>query len=191
MPYPIINETVETLLGRGGIIRNPQYNSYRANCANFVSQCLQAGGIQENEQWHANMQKVVWESGSGNYFVEYYDWEDTIDPWRLAREQFNYFSNPDNGYINGDVITITSKEEMHEALTTKNIQKGDLMYFFNEEGVHHATIISNIGEEGILYSANTNRRFDYLLIEALENGDKGVYVVKINDELHKEDGYVE
>ena len=80
---------------------------------------------------------------------------------------------------------------MHEELTTENIQKGDLMYFFNEKGVHHATIISNIGEKGILYSANTNRRFDYPLVEALENGDKGVYVVKINDELHKEDGYVE
>lgn len=190
-PYPFINDTVEALLGKLGIMRNPQYNSYRRNCANFVSQCLQAGGIQENEQWHSNMQKKVWESASGNYFVEYYDWEDTTEPWRLAKGQFNYFSNPDNGYINGEVLTITSAGEMYEILKTENIQKGDLMYFFSDEGVHHATIISDIGKQGILYSGNTSRRFDYPLINALENGEKGVYIVRMNDELHKEAGYIE
>ena len=27
--------------------------------------------------------------------------------WRLAHTQYEYFSNPANGYINGDVIIIT------------------------------------------------------------------------------------
>ena len=35
----------------GGTNRNPDYNSYSADCANFVSQCLYAGGLTTGSDW--------------------------------------------------------------------------------------------------------------------------------------------
>lgn len=180
-----MDSRLEAVLGKLGILRNDQYYSYGTNCANFVSQCLYAGGIQENEEWHSYKQTIMWESGSGNYFAEYYEW-DITEPWRLASKQFEYFSNADNGYINGEVITITSEEEMFKVLKNENIQKGDLMYFFDENGnVHHATIISSVRKEGIYYAGNTKRRYDASLAEALSS-NPGVYIVKLNNELPME-----
>lgn len=96
----------DRILGKIGIGRNPDYYSYSTNCANFVSQCLYAGGMKQNDSWHSN----------------YPENKDDIAPaWRLAQEQYNYFSNEDNGYINGDVIEITSADEIVEAIDTYNI----------------------------------------------------------------------
>ena len=76
---------------------------------------------------------------------------------------------------------------MSKVLETENIQKGDLMYFFDENGnVHHATIISGINENGIFFSGNTKRRFNYPLVNAFLDGENGVYIIMINDELNKE-----
>lgn len=51
------------------------------------------------------------------------------EAWRLAESQYEYFSNEDNGYINGEVIRITSQKEIKEVMEKYEIQKGDLMYF--------------------------------------------------------------
>lgn len=50
-------------------------------------------------------------------YSNYLEDKDDIAPtWRLAQEQYNYFSNEENGYINGDVIKITSADEIAEAI---------------------------------------------------------------------------
>ena len=175
----------EYILGKLGITRNPEYYSYRTNCANFVSQCLVAGGIEQTEDWYFEVEKKVWESGSGNHYIEEYQYN-SGEPWRLAGAQYEFFSNPDNGFIRGDVINISSVSEMEQKLEAYVIQKGDLMYFYDEDGVvHHATIISNIDGRGILYSGNTSARYDYPLRDAFENGENGVYIVRIKDDIER------
>lgn len=75
---------------------------------------------------------------------------------------------------------------MEQKLEAYVIQKGDLMYFYDEDGeVHHATIISNIDGRGILYSGNTSVRYDYPLSEAFKNGENGVYIVRIKDDIER------
>lgn len=61
------------------------------------------------------------------------------------------------------------------------IQKGDLLYFYNaEEGVHHATVVSKVDDQGIYYVANSNRRFDEPLKNALDNED-AFRIVRLRD----------
>lgn len=108
----------------------------------------------------------------------------------MAQKQFDYFSDTENGYANGNYITITSVDEIEEKVYEYNIQKGDLLYFNDQQGnVEHATIISNIVDGQILYSGNTTRRYDYPLADALQTGNYGgVYIVRIKDELDCEGG---
>ena len=40
--------------------RNPQYTSYDSDCANFVSQCLVAGGLPTDYNWSYNNGKAYW-----------------------------------------------------------------------------------------------------------------------------------
>lgn len=49
----------------------------------------------------------------------------------MANEQYKYFSDPKNGYINGDVIVINNSDEYEEALSNKEqqIQEGDLLFW--------------------------------------------------------------
>lgn len=80
-------------------------------------------------------------------------------------------------------------DEIAEKVNDYNIQKGDLMYFIDEQGnVHHATIISSVINGKIRYSANTTRRYDYSLERALNQGEYGVYIIRINDELNYDGG---
>ena len=172
-----IHPALEAILGKAGIGRNKDYYSYSTNCANFVSQCLYAGGIKENEFWYSKEKKKgeAW---------------DIAEAWRLAKNQHDYFADPENGFINGEVITITPEDDVETILNDQNIQKGDLMYFLDKEGnVEHATIISRIDEGEILFSGNTKRRYDYPLKEALESDSyMGVFIIRIKDELEDRGG---
>lgn len=129
-----------------------------------------------------------------SYRNVYHLWNKTPS-WTAASEQFNYFSNPDNGYINGEVINITMPNkpalngsveipysDLSSQLSSLNIQPGDLLYFYNEEGVHHATIVSKVENGSIYYSANTNNRFDENLKTAVDgNTEHGFLVVRVKD----------
>lgn len=82
--------------------------------------------------------------------------------WNVAPEQYDYSSDPKNGYINGDVIKISSYEELQEALDTYNVQMGDLLYWVqqNDGRPDHATIISDVKENKLYFAGNTSARFD-------------------------------
>jgi len=172
-----------------GNTRNTEYYSYSQNCANFVSQCLFSGGIQNNEEWHSykefNLNKHLWNIlsvVSSNYW---YDW-DITEAWRLAQKQYEYFSNKDNGFINGEVIKISNVDEISNVIKEKDIKKGDLLYWSSDSGetVHHATMISSVTEDDILYTGNTSSRFDASLSKALKN--ETVLIVRINDFIMEE-----
>ncbi len=184
---------IEAVLGKLYIGRNPKYPTYGSNCANFVSQCIDAGGVPQSTTWHATKEKtqMQWISGSGNYVVDYVkkSWNVT-ESWRLANGQYEYFSNPKNGFINGKVIKdIKNSNDVKTSLSKyKNIQPGDLLYFLDKDGkVEHATIITTVENNDIYFAGNTRRRFDYSLKESLEDSKYGgVFIIRMKDSFEAE-----
>jgi cell wall-associated NlpC family hydrolase len=105
---------------------------------------------------------------------------DVAENWRREKSQFDYFSNPENGYINGNVLSIT-KNEIANTANNMDIQKGDIL-FFQHEGEnepYHAAIITGVENGEIKYSAHTNSRNDAPLSEYIKNDT--VLIIRIND----------
>ncbi len=167
--------------------RNPEYDSYRTDCANFVSQSLFAGGIATNDDWHSykkfNLLKHLFDPRPAFSHNYWYDW-DVASTWRLASDQFYYFSNPENGFINGAVITITTIDELAEYAQSGNIQPGDLIYFVSTDDTepHHAVLITKVEDGEIYYSAHTDSHKDKPLSQVLGKGNEYVYIVRIKDD---------
>ncbi len=185
--------------------RNPEYYNYSSNCANFVSQCLSAGGIEMTDDWHSYkldgysdtqievgswalaiainplLSPFIKKAVETNLRNKATTW-DITSAWSMAQDQFDYFRDESNGYINGEVITITSKEQIQEVIDNGGIQKGDLLYWNNsgkDNKVHHATMISDVTKDDIKYTGNTATRFNNSLSKNIEN--ETVYIVRIRD----------
>ena len=199
-----LNSIVDFLVN--GPNRNADYYNYKTNCANFVSQCLVAGGIEMTDEWHQynefNLNKHLWDIRSAipiigrNYW---YDWdtgsvyktdengnEVIVQPWSEAQAQYEYFLEDNTPII---IVNQNNPADnqvaIMDALSNNNIQAGDLMYFGEKDAngnisVHHATIITSVDENSINYAGNTNSRFDYPLIESfLSSDNKMVFVVQM------------
>ena len=78
---------------------------------------------------------------------------DMTASWIGAASQCTYFSDPKNGYINGDVISITDPNNINYVIENCNVQKGDLLYWEETKNgkkvVTHATIINNVTKNDI------------------------------------------
>ena len=105
----------------------------------------------------------------------------------MAEKQYQYFSDPQNGYINGEVIHINSVEELLAAGKTGGIQTGDLLYWaWFENTITHATVISKVENGDIFFSGNTSAKFDRLVKDYLERYEGGIYIIKLKDEIYGE-----
>ena len=153
----------------------------RGDCANFVSQCLVAGGLTMNSSWHYYMEDKIWISGSGNSYATYSE-RNMTPAWAAAQEQYRFFSSDWAGYKNGDVLQIWSKEGMKYNIKYNNIQKGDLMFFAHRDTgeVYHSTIISEVTSNEIKYAAHTSERDYEPLSKHLK--DDFVVIIRIRDE---------
>lgn len=164
---------------------NENYH-YSADCANFTSQALYAGGIDMTSAWYSYKSNNKKETKLNN--INKNSKFDIGEPWRLAREQYKYFKNPENGYINGDVITIKSKDEIKDIIKrceeeSNPIQKGDLMFFSNDnETAHHATLIHDVNENGIYFSSHSEPFINKNLVDAMEDSSgETFFIVRIKD----------
>jgi hypothetical protein len=153
---------------------------------------LFAGGIEMNSTWHSkkgkfNWNTFFWDTGARTKAIfkwnnqYWYDW-DVSETWRLASSQFAYFSDPNNGYINDEVLTITSKDEIETAANEWEIQAGDLLYTARSDGTdpHHAMMVTKVENGEIYFAAHTNNRLDKPLSEVI--GNEQVKVIRIRDE---------
>lgn len=173
-----------------------------ADCANFVSQCIYAGGVEQNEDWYYYSHKnelslagsiLYGDTWKAPRFIDK-DGNPTSNPidyyfsaqWTSANAQYEYFSDKKNGYTATSVIEISSVDEIQAVIESGKIEKGDLLYWSNNNGetVHHATIISNVSENDILFAGHTRSAFDKSLFENL--GDEMVIIVKLRDYLVQE-----
>jgi len=119
--------------------RNQRYYSYTTDCANFVSQCLYAGGIKMTNSWHSyktfNLNKHLFDPRSIISYKFWYDW-DVTRSWRLAADQYNHFSSKTNNYIYGNVVKFEKSTIKHAANNCK-VKKGDLLYFVKKTLLYH------------------------------------------------------
>lgn len=151
-----------------------------SDCASFVSQALVAGGIKTNNEWHYRKILKPYSSKLG-FNGETPCGRDMTPVWARAKAQYDYFSNRDNGYINGEVITISSINEMREDVKKYDIKPGDLLFWADDEnGVHHSTIITGISKDGFIkYSGHCNDRVNQLILGL--NGEQ-LKIVRIKDD---------
>ena len=155
---------------RGHDVFNSRYYTYdHSDCANFVSQCLCAGGIPMDESWHmyrgefggsmrAKLEIAMRLLGNAPISAndnELYAWDATPE-WSSADGQFDYFKNSEyaagTGYFTEDSIESAAKI----------LKPGDIMYFDNNDDgdVNHATIVTDVSDNMVFYGAHTEPRFD-------------------------------
>lgn len=108
--------------------------------------------------------------------------------WSAAKNQYDYFSNPKNGYSNG-TIDIGSYDRKNSDNTKRDIQQaaqtvqpGDLLYWDDGDGVHHATIVTKVENGHIYYSGNTDSKKDADLEQAMKGNGESIHIVKLKDE---------
>ena len=113
------------------------------------------------------------------------------NPWTTARDQYGYFSDPENGYSSG-TISIGSYDKGNEndvarvegniRAAASTVQPGDLLYWDDGDGAHHATIVTKVENGHIYYSGNTDEKIDFDLETAMGNNGESVHIVKLKDE---------
>ena len=158
---------------------NPEYPFFGADCANFVSQCIHAGGIKMNKVWYCKRK----DSNIMLDFVKKFrpdkQW-DCSPRWSVALENYNYFKN---SYILSEEIVLNGAEEIGDATKgDKPVRMGDIMYlqFDGKTYPHHATIVSEVKDGMICYAAHTEPREKEELSNFFNNYKNGkAYILKI------------
>ena len=203
-PTGLSRERAREYMERWWNDRNPDFPYWGSNCANFVSQVLFAGGVGPvHEQWYVmtNFDRSWWMGrvvgslgtrgvrsryGINVFFNNASENGMTVllsDTWNAANAQFNFFSNPDNGFINGRVLTITNTSILELIIRYGNIQVGDLVYFSDDGGqsMFHAAIVSSVSATEIYLAGNTNDWLDEALSPRIR--DRTIYIVRLRDEV--------
>ena len=155
------------------------YNYSNNDCANFVSQCLAAGGFPMDGLWYSYRYNC-WASRPEYSFLpnnQRYQWN--ISPtWRLVVDQYEYLKV--KKYISK--ATLVSKSSQISSL--KNVTVGDLIYFRYDKNkkftLNHVAIITRIYKNNIYYTAHTTDRLQRNLKEYFNDYKNGtVYICRI------------
>ena len=140
--------------------RNPEFKSYAtADCANFVSQCLYAGGIKMNNAWYSrkNTNKIF--VGKGIGYTSGFPTFQVGEPWRLVRKMTVYFSKPQYIY---STLTLYNKKQVSQFIN--RITYGDIAFTAKPgQSFGHAIIINRVDyrKKTFYYAGHTNSRWDH------------------------------
>ena len=119
-------------------VRNTNYpnNTGNADCTNFVSQSMLAGGLKMDNIW--------WTTGVGSSFA----WADADANRRYLRDSRRI------------TPTITTRENMQ----LDKVLPGDVIYFFNndhsDDFSHHAAIVTEVTADDVIYTAHSDNKND-------------------------------
>ena len=108
-----------------------------------------------------------------------YDWN-ISEPWRLVTSHYQFFSDPSNGYMWLDVLSIKNKYNIPGVAANGQIQPGDLIYFFSNGEPYHVAIITKIENGDIYYAAHTTDGYDRSL--SLNLGSDEARIIRIRNE---------
>lgn len=169
--------------------RNPKYKSFDADCANFVSQCLNSSGFPMNSKWY-NL-NIFNSSNALKDIIQNTEDENgwtVTDSWSVAREQYKFFKDYKNGFTVDCIseINIDKNSNIADVLAqAKNegypIQVGDVLCWHENGSAdsHHSSIISEINNDMIYYAQHTIDCIDKPLEEGL--GEEYVSVIRIRN----------
>lgn len=125
-----------------------------SDCANFISQALyEGGGIKESNEWYFKWKELLLPP----HRIE--KKADFSASWVRPKEQLKYLQ--EKGYIRGELVEITSEDDMINKVDKYGIRIGDVMYLSNnEEEFHHVVIITDIKNGRICFSGHSNDRIN-------------------------------
>lgn len=168
--------------------RNLLYRPYGQDCANFVSQCLKAGGIQPTTQWHNYL--IYKDYGPYNTGILEYD---VTSYWSTVTGLRRYFVNFQK-YCSQISIHTFSEDEINSPNVAikefinfaNNIQVGDIMLmdtkFDGRETYSHATIISKMASNEIYYCAHSTDSRDQKLSKVVSQKKvEAIYIISIKE----------
>lgn len=152
--------------GMSGKYNSSQYNIYKYpnppaylgyDCANFVSQCLYAGGLRESNAWRRVTRGQNYKNVKGGV------------AWVNAPELFKYLKSQGFSY---EVV----KSDL------SNIHKGDVVFmdFENDGSVNHSTICTGKSGKTPYYCAHSSWRKNYNYSTSQWRGGKA-YVVHMSN----------
>ena len=177
--------------------RNIKYYSYFSNgdCANFVSQCLYAGGFSKDSIWYSyystrkhkgwdSQVRIVCEFNryNQNYvFVGRTYWYNVSDAWSLADDLFNYLVE-NKKY---KTLTIKNKRTLQKYIDEGLIKSGCPAFFSRygrRENINHAVLIGKVTKNDVYYYAHSSNR------NAESNAKNGKYgfrgALKTNETIY-------
>ncbi len=168
---------------------NPLYKKNGWDCANFVSQCLYAGGLSKmtglgSSGWHHySVTYPVYAIGTW-YIVNSATIFQISDAWGIAPDLFYFLTKTKNFKYK----TIKTENDLKSVINKKTFSKGDVAFFVGSSGISHAVLLGKTvytkSKENIYYFAHTSPRDGYNtkskagLMEAL-NAYELIYIVKI------------
>lgn len=139
--------------------RNNQYNWHFADCTNFISQCLVAGGISMKRP-SGLLTTGIYSTTSYWYSERYEEWHgnNSVTKW----DESSSFVNVDDlatYLVNNTTVSITTTYNKSDV---QNASIGDIVQLQNSGGDWHHSIIITGGSSGNrTYSAHSTNRLDY------------------------------
>jgi hypothetical protein len=142
------------------------------DCANFVSQSLQAGGIKLRSDWFNN-------PGEFNFLGRRTD-KNFSTNWTTANGLINWLRTQNDIY-NGESLLRKGEKFESDLMNALEMTKvGDVVGWSNDENgkeIHHVGIVTKIEDGRIYYDAHTKDRNK----EQLVKGNELIVIIHIQD----------
>ena len=126
-----------------GNYNTAHYKTNTQDCANFISQCLYAGGMKMDREWYAK--KILW-------------WQKYSDAWGIAACLYSWCQRKlSNSSMTYDKNSIKSLLKDYK---TKKIKKGAPAFLWSEgyKRYNHAILIGDASKNDVFYWAHTSPR---------------------------------
>lgn len=159
---------------------NPAYPDLRSmggDCANFVSQCLHAGGKDMTDEWYIEKKNNTYPAPE-NVTQLNNSWKlADPSPWISAKEFNNYWSD----YATTYEYKVTDYKKDHETIYKKSILKGDAVQLLKPvlwwyEGMHTMIIVGyDASGSDFIYAAHSNDTKDSSILSNICNASNGIY----------------
>ena len=165
--------------------RNPDfYEGSNGDCANFVSQCMNAAGMEMNSSWKCKKKGgfKTWFSntikGAWSYGYDY------TKSWGFAESHYDCFK--DSSIVKRK-YTIYSAEQIDNYAKNWCIRPGDIVYYFEKQKdikAHHVAIVSRIkGPDSPLTVAQHTDNYLYRDVRKQFESNYKIVVVSLKDNI--------
>lgn len=155
----------------------PNLRGLGGDCANFVSQCLLAGGKSMTGDWYIYRKNSVYPAPTTVEELDY-SWRlADPSPWISAKEFNNFWSD----YATTYEYSVTDYETNHATVYSKSIYAGDVVqllkpYLWWYEGYHTMLIVQkNYSTKDFVYAAHSGNTKDSTILGNICGATNGKY----------------